>query len=1490
MFEYLMPAIFTKNFEGSLLEHACREAVEVQMEYGLSRRAPWGISESAFSALDANQIYQYRAFGAPALGLKRGLAEDLVVAPYASALALMIDPVRSIENLKRLEAEGLHGARGFYESIDYSRESQEGKRGAVVYAYMAHHQGMSFLSMANALKNKVMQRRFHADLRVRAAESLLYEGVPPSRSVYFLSNAEERPPARLIVQPAETVAGRTASEKTPIPKTQLLSNGSYSLMITNSGGGYSRWRNYDLSRWRSDVTRDHWGAYCYIRDLDSGEFWSPTYHPTDRPESKHSVFYHSERVEFRCSHSGIDSIVEITVSPEDDVEVRRIQFVNRSDRIRNLDITTYTELALAVHAADRAHPAFSKMFIHTEALPEKSALLAFRRSHEEKEPRFWAGQLIAPVAGGKIQFETGRMRFLGRGRDLERPLAMEGDLSNLSGPILDPIFSLRRNINLDPGEKTAISIINLAAESREKAIQLIEKYGDLESVDRAFKLAWTNMQLDFRFLRIQLEDAQRYQELAGRMLYPSYNLRPSPERLRRNALGQSRLWAFGISGDLPICVVVVSNPLDLGIVRDVLQAHTFWNSRGFKSDLIILNGESGGYDQPLQSRLQRMLQVYSMHTAVDAPGGIYIRSAEQISGEDYTLVLSVANAVIFASRGSISRQLAGIAEGGPFPLDLRSTSAAEDSGPSMELTPLTYFNGLGGFGAEGKEYVIYLRGNNKTPAPWINVLANPDFGCIVDESGQGCIWHVNSQLNRLTPWHNDPVSLDTSSGVYVRDEDSGQYWTVTPAPMRESEPYKISHGQGYTTIQHNSHGIEQDLAIFVPAGSATNDPVHIQRVRLRNTTERKRRLTVTYYSEWALGRDREETQLHITTSWDPISRAILARNAYNAEFGNYIAFAAASPAASAYSADRTEFLGRNGSAIHPAALNRRSLSDRTGAGLDPCAALQVRIDLSAGYEAEVVFVLGQTDNIQNVRSLVDKYSDLQRVNAALMKTKTWWDQLLSTIQVETPEKSSDFLLNRWLLYQTLSCRLWGRSALYQSGGAYGFRDQLQDIMALVYAKPELARRHLLRAAGRQFIEGDVQHWWHPQSGAGVRTSCSDDLLWLPYAVSHYVQTAGDYQILDERIPYLEGQPIGGRESEVYSTPSISMTDGSLFEHCCKAIERAATAGEHGLPLIGLCDWNDGFNRVGIEGKGESVWLAWFLVEVLNRFAQICRIKNEQGLAELYQKRAGSYESAIQNGGWDGEWYRRAYFDDGSPLGSRDNRECSIDSLAQSWAAISGGSSDERVEQSLRSVQKHLIRKEDNLALLFSPPFQHPERNPGYVAAYPPGVRENGGQYTHAGIWVAMALLRRRKGKEAVELLRMLNPVELTRFEEGVTRYKCEPYVLAGDIYSLPGHVGRGGWTWYTGSSAWMYRVWIEEALGFKLRGKELFIDPTIPEDWPGFRINYRYQNSLYKIHVDNTLQTGHGVSGIELDGTILDGLAIPLISDGKEHIVRVVLG
>jgi cyclic beta-1,2-glucan synthetase len=1449
MFEYLMPLLFTRSFRNSLLENASASAVERQMEYARDRGVPWGVSESAYSALDAHKTYQYKAFGVPSIGLKSGLEDELVVAPYATVLALLVKPADAIKNLKRLVKAGMYGHMGFYESLDYTRrDERRGAKGVIVYAYMAHHQGMSLMALNNVLNGGIMRQRFHADRRIKAVEPLLFERIPPLHSM-LVHYPSEQSAMRRRSGPA-VPEYRVFDEDTPIPCAQLIGNGRYALMITNTGAGYSRWGDFDITRWRSDSTRDNWGAFFYLREAESNVTWSATHQPLNIRDPRYTATFSADRAEFRIRRLGIESHLDVTVSPEDDAEIRRITLVNQGSRARTLELTSAAELSLAPHDADRAHPAFNKLFIQTEARPEMRALLAWRRPRSSDEPPIWVAQLMVqrPDAGSSFEYETDRARVLGRGRTWSNP---DMTLNRTDGYVLDPVFVIRQRVSLEPREQAQITLVTVAAASREELMRLIVKYSDPDVCSRTFELAWSHAQLEYRYLGIQGDEAMRFAELASHLLYPNNRLRAPAERLRRNAQTQSRLWAHGISGDLPIAAVWVHDSQGLPLVRELLVAHTYWRLRGFKADLVILNREPASYDQPLHQQLLRLVESHSLHTGVQQPGGTFILKTNQISEEDLNLILSVAKANLGAVRGPLSKQLSGPPERVSLPLPLQVKRREEQPSVALPFLELPYFNGVGGFTADGREYAIYLGPNASTPLPWINVMANPVFGAIVSEAGSGCCWYGNSQSNRLTPWSNDPVSDPSTEALYIRDEDAGVYWTPTPLPVREMDAYRARHGQGYTEFEHNSHGLEQTLLTFVPVHAERADPVRIQRLRIRNSSSQRRRLSVTSYAELVLGTDREATQMHIVTSWDEKTRALFSSNSYHLDYGHRVTFASMSPAPSSYSGDRTAFLGRNGSPEAPAAMGRESLAGLSGPGLDPCAALQTKFELGPGEETSVICALGQADDAEHARRLIAQYRDAESVERSLNETRTWWENLLTTIQVKTPVLSVDLMMNRWLLYQSLSCRIWGRSALYQSSGAYGYRDQLQDALALVYSAAPIARGLILRAASRQFSEGDVQHWWHPTSGAGVRTRCSDDLLWLPFAVCQYADVTGDAGIFDATAAFLDGPPLKDEEREVYSQPAVSLEEATIFEHCRRAIEKATTTGPHGLPLIGTCDWNDGMSSVGDEGKGESVWLAWFLVDVLKKFADVCARRGEQDLGARYRDRASRLSATVELAAWDGEWYLRAFFDDGTPLGSRKSEEARIDSIAQSWSVLSGAGRPDRAAAAMRSVEEQLIRDEDKLVLLYTPPFDTSSPNPGYIMGYPPGVRENGGQYTHAALWVAMAFARMSDGERAVKVLQMLNPIEHARTPADCATYRTEPYVVAADVYSLEGQAGRGGWTWYTGSAGWMYRVWLEEVLGFKLRGNRLTIEPVIPDDWPGFVLTFRYGRTEYRIEVEN---------------------------------------
>jgi cyclic beta-1,2-glucan synthetase len=1496
MFEYLMPGLVMRTPARGLLEQTARLVVARQITYGAERGVPWGVSESGYNARDLEMTYQYSNFGVPGLGLRRGLSEDVVIAPYATGLAAMVDPAAAVRNFRRLAAAGAAGAYGFYEALDYTAPRlPEGAAVAVVRAYMAHHQGMLLVAIANAVHDGAMRARFHAEPIVQATELLLQERTPRDVAV-ARPRAEEVHAVgdvRAFVPPVER---RFTSPHGATPRTQLLSNGRYAVMLTAAGSGYSRWRDLAITRWREDVTGDPWGTYVFLRDVDSGECWSAGYQPRGREADSYDVVFSEDRAEIVRRDGTIGTTLRVIVSPEDDAEVRRVSLTNFGTKSRVIELTSYAEVVLAPPAADAAHPAFSNLSVETECVPELDTVLATRRPRARGEARVWLAH-VAVVDGetiGELQWETDRARFLGRARGIRTPAAVDGQpLSGTVGPVLDPIVSLRRRVRCPSGATVHVTFSTLLAASRAEAVDLAEKYRDPATFDRAATLAWTQAQVQLHHLGIGPDEAHLFQSLASRVLYSDRTLRPPPDVLARQTGGPEALWAHGISGDLPIVLVQIDEPEDVEIVRQLLRAHEYWRMKRLAVDLVILNEHAPSYVQDLQSLLEacvRSSQSAGPQGGDETYGHVYIVRADRITAAQREVFLAVARAVLSSRRGTLAEQMtraqrpdAALLAQPRWPASTKPAPAAAITLPELER-----FNGLGGFAEDGREYVVILDPDRRTPAPWINVIANPSFGFQVSESGSGYTWSINSRENQLTPWSNDPVTDPSGETIYVRDEETGELWGPTPLPIPSgASPYVIRHGQGYTRFEHAAHGVVLELLQLVPL----DDPIKISRLTLTNASGRARRLSVTAYVEWVLGASRRAAAPFVVTEIDAHTGAMLARNAWRREFGARVAFADLGGRQTAWTADRTEFLGRNGTADQPAALRRRErLSGRVGAGLDPCGALQAPIELPPGGRAEIVFLLGEAASAEQARELIVRYRthDTAAVWRAVGER---WDDVLGTVQVTTPDRAMDLLLNRWLLYQTLTCRLWARSAFYQAGGAYGFRDQLQDVMALAVTEPELARQHLLRAAARQFAEGDVQHWWHPPGGRGVRTRISDDRLWLPYVVARYLEVTADGAVLDETVAFLEGPTLMVGQAESYFEPRISGEKDTLFEHCARAIDHSLTAGAHGLPLMGTGDWNDGMNGVGAAGKGESVWLGWFLHAVLAEWADLADARGEGKRADRWRRHREALQASLEREAWDGDWYRRAYFDDGTPLGSAVNDACRIDSIAQSWSVISAAADPARRARAMAAVDEHLVRRADGLVLLFTPPFEDTPLEPGYIKGYVPGVRENGGQYTHAALWSAMAFAALGDGDKAVELFAMLNPLNRAGTEAAVQRYRVEPYVVAADVYAEPPHVGRGGWTWYTGSAGWMYRAGLESILGFRLRGPRLVMDPCIPRAWQGFEIVFRYRSARYDIGVENPRGVSRGVSSVKVDDVALVGdRSIVLADDGKTHRVRIVLG
>ncbi|MCV0393911.1 MAG: protein ndvB [Rhizobiaceae bacterium] len=1480
MFEYLMPPLVMKEPLGGILNQTSNLIIKRQIRYGRSRGVPWGVSEAAYNARDHEMTYQYTNFGVPGLGLKRGLAHNLVIAPYATMLAAQFKPREAVENLRELVKLGALGRYGFHDAVDFTPQRMpEGQRHAVVRNYMAHHQGMTVVAVGNVMFEGRMRDRFHSDAVIEAAELLLQEKAPRDIPAAAIRSADiepgkgdglsDQPGTRLIVDPARTARA-----------TLMMSNGRWSMMLTSRGTGYARLGETAVTRWTPDPTEDRAGIFLFVRDVETGEWWSATTEPKQAEDEIASTHLSDDKATFIKSVGSLRSEVECIAVSEGDGEARRITLFNEGTSDRHVDVTSYGEIVLYPEASDQAHPAFAKMFVSTEIAPGNRAIFAKRRKRSKGEAELGLVHFITEggAPGRETEAETDRRAFIGRGRDLSDAAAFDKGqrLGASQGFTLDPIFSLRRQVRVPAGKKVSLTFWTLVSADRAELEEAVDRLDYPESFQRQAMMAWTRSQVQTRHVGLSLADAANVQKLARYLLYPDISLR-QPSAMIASGLGsQSALWPMAISGDFPIFALRIGDQADIEIVASALRYQEYLRARGLMADLVIVNEQASSYVQDLQQAIEWLCDNSRLRGRELGPRQhIFAVRRDLMDERSYTTLLGCARIVLHTRNGTIFDQIeraesvelssaTGTKALPPTPKARRVSRRqppASPRGAAPQGDGLDFWNGRGGFADGGAEYVVRLRGGEATPQPWINVIANPSFGFHVSAEGAAFTWSRNSRDFQITPWSNDPVRNRPGEGFYVVDRDSGA--AMSPFAALLSSPataFEARHGQGYSVFSARHGELALEATMVVDAA----DPVKVTRLRVTNDGAGTRRLRVYGYAEWVLGSSRARTAPTIVPEREPRSGALTARNPYGLDFPDRTAFLATDADAQSFTADRAELIG-DGSSERPATvLAGAALSGNVEAGRDPCAAIARDIEVAPGETVETFWLLGDAGSTAEAGDLVLAHRQ-KPFDERLAEAKAEWSSFLGTVQIETPDAAMNAVVNRWLPYQAVACRVRARSAFYQASGAFGFRDQLQDTLALLLHDPSLARAQILNAASRQFREGDVQHWWLPRTGAGVRTMISDDVVWLGHGLAHYLGVTGDDAILDEKVPFLEGEALREGEHDSFFTPELSKETATVWEHAARALDLVVRrTGENGLPLILGGDWNDGMNAVGEEGRGTSVWLGWFLARTIADLAPLARKRGEKERAAAWEAHREKLLAALEGPGWDGDWYLRGTYDDGSPLGGKASDECRIDSLAQSWSVLSGAGDPKRAKRAMDAAIEHLADEDHHIVRLFTPPFENTAKEPGYIKSYPPGVRENGGQYTHAATWFVLALAELGRADEAWRYFSWLNPVNHALDAGASERYRVEPYVVAADIYSEGEKAGRGGWTWYTGSAGWLYRAAIEGILGIRKKGSTITVEPAIPSDWDGFSATLRIGDATHRLRVER-------VAGLKRTETIVDG-------------------
>ena len=1487
-FEYLMPTINMKRYSGSLLDESCKFMIMSQMEYANKLGTTWGISEAAFNLKDFHGNYQYKAFGIPWLGLKRGLADEMVVSSYGTILAINDTPQDVIKNLRRLEKSGMLNKYGFYESIDYTPGRVRNQCNyEIVKTYMAHHQGLILLSIDNLVKDNIFQKLFFENPEIEALDILLQERMPDN---VIITKEKKEKIEKIKYVDYDYYAERTIDKKNDLlNEFNLISNNEYSILIDKNGNGYSKYKDIVINRYKKTDNINQ-GIHFFIKNIKSKNIWSPTNLSYTKESEKYKVSFYPDKSKFSRFDENIKTSLTVAIAPEDPVEIRKLELKNMGNTDELLEISTFFEPVISRAVQDYAHKSFNNLFLSFDSYEDGIVGLT-RKSRSLDIPNMYlAVSLVCDDLNyGGLELEVDKNNLCGRHNFGIPELIKESKpFSNSISQSTNPVIALRKSVELKSMQNANITLIIGISENKQEAMKNVKKYMSNEVIERAINLSKAQSEAKIQYLGIHGKDVNLYQTIL------SHCLNKTGKKALVVDTGKiyktSELWKYGISGDNLILTVFIKNIDEIDIVENLVDAFEYYKMQNMCVDLVIVNEEKESYENYVKDAIDNIISNHPFASS-NSDGRIFVLNS--IENSDRQLIKVRSNVVFYGGNGNIKSQLDE--QDYEYAKMLKNIKYQEKKNiykdnlteeiitEKINMQDLLFYNEYGGFSEDGKEYIININKNKQLPVAWSNILANKKFGAVLTEGMGGYIWYKNARLNRITALSNEVVQDLPSEAIFIKDCDTDSTFSVAVSPMPDDNEYYVKYGLGYCKYIHTGNNINQELEVYVPE----HDSAKVSILHLHNMLPQRRHIKIIFYTKVAMDEDEIKSDGFINIDYDYNSNIILAKNIINDAFRNYVYFSA-SEKINSYTGNGDEFFG-SGNISNPDGIKIDKFSNTNSLNNDNIVVFELDITLETLEHKDISIVLGAEDSVLECKDMAYKYTNIDNCYKEYECVKRFWENTTNQITVNTPDKTMDILINKWLLYQTLSSRFFGRTGFYQSGGAYGFRDQLQDTMCLKYVDSNYEKNQIIKHSSHQFLEGDVLHWWHDETQRGIRTRFSDDFLWLAYVTLDYIKFTGDYAILDEETYYLKGDLLPDGIDENYDRYVPSDIKESIYRHCIRAIKRACNMGKRGLPKIGSGDWNDGFSTVGNKGLGESVWLGFFLYDILNNFIGLCEYKDDKNNAEYFKEVSSKLKKSLNAEAWDGRWYKRAFCDDGNILGTIHNKECRIDGISQSWSVISDAGDNDKKYIAMESLENHLIDRNNGIIKLLDPPFENGDLNPGYIKAYLPGTRENGGQYTHGAIWAIIAEAMLGFGNKATNLYKMINPINHAKSLEQVNKYRVEPYVVAADIYGCGNLAGSGGWTWYTGSSSWYYICAIKYILGLNIEGDELYIEPCISSEWNSYEIKYRYKDSIYNIKVKNTNSSNGAVTELLLNGNKVEDKKIKLTNDGKVNEIEVIL-